>query len=76
MELPDARTSCPFSHSDFGTCLQAVELFFAWNALGDAQFGAVWHCPRCGEKQHVEVIGRVVRALKTAVSESSRNLTG
>jgi hypothetical protein len=47
-------------------CLQAVELVFAWTGPGDPQFGAVWHCPHCGEKQQVEAIGRVVRALKTA----------
>jgi phage terminase large subunit GpA-like protein len=42
-----------------------VDLSFVWTADGDPQFGAVWHCPHCGEKQQVEAMGRVVHATKT-----------
>jgi hypothetical protein len=50
------------------SCLRAVELSFVWAEDGDPQFGAVWLCPHCGEKQQIEAVGHVLRAAKSADS--------
>jgi hypothetical protein len=52
-------------------CLQAVELSFSWTSAGDPEFGAIWHCPHCSEKQHVEAIGRVVSAMPARPSTTT-----